>query len=171
MKARIFAAALALSSLGATALALGGTPAGDLPRAAPAQAADGQAEATASILGLHGTNDGSGIDPKLPDHVKAELKRPPMSAYNSWKQLDQGSLGLVRGKAGVMKLPGGAALKLLLEGVEEKDGKRYAVSASITKDGKDFLPGAQFKARGGKTFFVGGIEHKGGVLFLGITIQ
>jgi len=113
----------------------------------------------------------SGIDPKLPDHVKAELKRPPMSAYNSWKQLDQGSLGLVRGKAGVMKLPGGAALKLLLEGVEEKDGKRYAVSASITKDGKDFLPGAQFKARGGKTFFVGGIEHKGGVLFLGITIQ
>ncbi len=164
MKARIFAAALALSCLGASALALG-----DTPRAEPTQAE--KTEATASILVLHGTNDGSGIDPKIPDHTKGDLKRPPMSAYNSWKLVDQSSLALVRGKLASMNLPAGASLKLSLDDVEEKQAKRYLVTASITKDGKDFLPAAHFKSKPGKTFFVGGLEYKGGVLFLAITLN
>ena len=72
--------AAVISSL-ALACALGALP--SVARAddagAPAQAAS-QAVA-AEVLMLHGTNEGSGIDPKI--GKMSELGAPPVSSYNS----------------------------------------------------------------------------------------
>src|SRR5262249_7807809 len=39
------------------------------------------------VLGLHGLNDNSGIDPRISAAAKEALSKPPFSSYNSYKFL------------------------------------------------------------------------------------
>lgn len=136
----------------------------DLPgREVPVQL-DGQQQAVAKIVVLHGTNDGKGIDPAIGD--LPQLKQPPFSAYDSYKLLDRGSVKL--DPSGKMSLPDGGSLGLE---VQAADGDRYTVVASITKKGgKKFLPGATVSAKRGEYFFLAGQKYKNGILVLGIRL-
>lgn len=141
--------------------------------AAPAPAKADEASVAAEIIILHATNDGTGIDPKI--GKMPELGKPPFSSYNSYKLLDRVKVDVARGKSATTKLPNDRQLMVSLKDViqPEKKGqqKKFVMSASIQKPGKDaFLPLLEVNAKPGETFFVAGQTHKGGVLVIGIKV-
>jgi hypothetical protein len=138
-------------------------------------AAPKAAEATISteFIVLHGTNDGTGIDPKI--GKMPELSKPPFSAYNSYKLLEKSTASSSKAKPSTTKLPNDAVLKVTLKDVIEPkkkgEAKRYVMSASIQKPGgKDSLPLLEVTASPGDTFFVAGQNYKGGILVIGIKV-
>lgn len=152
----------------APAPATGATPAQQPPRPAPVTSISSE------VMVLHGTNDNSGIDPKI-GKVPA-LSKPPFSSYNSYKLLDRTNPTLGKGKLSPTKLPTGRELQIVFKDVIEpqKPGEalRYVVVASIqTPDGKSFLPNVEVNAKAGEWFFVGGQEYKGGSLVIGIKVS
>jgi hypothetical protein len=137
------------------------------PKAVPASL-------TADVWVLHGTNDNTGIDPKL--GKMPALSKPPFSAYNSYKLLAQAKLPADKGKTVPYTLPTGRELRIVYKDVIQPqkpgDPLRYVISASIQKaDGKSFLPLVEVNAQAGEMFFVGGQEFKGGSLFIGIKVS
>lgn len=76
------------------------------------------AKANASIVVLHGTNEGGGIDKRIGS--LPQLKQPPFSAYDTYKLLKRGKLDLKVGKAASMALPNLSTLQLLLMAKHEK---------------------------------------------------
>src|SRR5689334_778429 len=61
------------------------------------------------VLVLHATNSGEGIDSKIGD--MPELKKPPFSAYDSYKLLDSARLPLDKEHPQRMRLPNGRVLE------------------------------------------------------------
>ena len=122
----------------------------------------------AELLVLHGTNDGKGIDPKLPK--MPELSRPPFSAYNTYTLLNKAQLELVKTKSATYKLPNGSTLQVTLKDVASKKGEptKYVVDTSI-QGGKQAHT-ATFNAKGGQMFFLAGQDYKGGILVLGFKL-
>lgn len=144
--------------------------------AQPAQQAPKQAPGSISseVIVLHGTNDGSGIDPKI--GKMPALSKPPFSSYNSYKLLDEAKLGLAKGKGSSYKLPTGRELSIVykdtVQPAKPGDPQRFVVTTSIQKaDGKSFLPLLEVNAKAGEWFFVGGQEYKGGSLVIGIKVN
>ena len=126
------------------------------------------------ILILHGTNDGSGIDPKL--GRLPELGKPPFSSYNSYKLLERSRQTLTTQGPTSMKTPTGANLRLSLKEIVEPQKRdqvrRYVISSSIQKPGgNSFLPLLEVSAKAGQLFFVAGQEYKGGALVFGIKVS
>lgn len=125
------------------------------------------------VMLLHGTNNNSGIDPRL--GKMAALSKPPFSAYNSYKLLSQATVLLPRGQAAPVALPTGRQLKIVYKDVvqPQKPGGplRYQISASIqSPNGKSVLPLVEVNAKQGEWFWVGGQDYQGGSLFIGIKI-
>lgn len=157
-----------------TAFAFGAAPA-PTERAAPAQQPapmqSPAAAVSAEIMILHGTNSGSGIDPKI-GKIPA-LSKPPLSSYNSYKLLDRSKLQLDLGKTGSQKLPTGSDLQVTYKSAvapaKPGDPPRYAISASI--HGKSSVPSIDVNAKAGEWFFVGGPSYNGGGLVIGIKIN
>jgi hypothetical protein len=143
--------------------------------AAPkAAAAETEPSVGAQFIVLHGTNDGSGIDPKI--GKMPELTKPPFSAYNSYKLLERSDAASSKSKPSTTKLPNGAVLKVTLKDVIEPkkkgEAKRFVMSASIQKPGGNtFLPMLEVNAKAGETFFVAGQTHKGGILVIAIKVN
>ena len=104
---------------------------------ASAQAAQAPATLTANadIMVLHATQvDGVGsIDPRIGS--MPQLKKPPFSAYNTYKLLDRKVVPLEKGKAATYALQNGRTLDVTL--IDLTGDKRYKVAARIEKDGKD----------------------------------
>ncbi|MFT3767078.1 MAG: hypothetical protein QM820_16395 [Minicystis sp.] len=149
---------------------------GPTPDARPQQqqAPKAVAAISAEIMVLHGTNDGSGIDPKI--GKMPELGKPPFSSYNSYKLLDCTTASVDKGKAAAHTLPTGRDLQVVFKDVVEpaKKGEapRYVISASIQKPGgKAFLPLVEVNAKAGEWFFVAGQDYKGGTLVIGIRVN
>jgi hypothetical protein len=138
------------------------------PAQAPSQAV------TADVLMLHGTNDGSGIDPKI--GKMSELGAPPFSSYNSYKQLDRATLSLTKGAATTTKLPNGRVLMVTLKEVtppkKKDEPKKYTISTSIESPagGKVFLPLVEVNTTPGSWIVLAGQSYKGGMLAIGIKI-
>jgi len=168
---------LAGAAAGAVGPTLDVTPSGGLEieaRPEQQQTAKQVTAASAGVMVLHGTNDKSGIDPKIGD-VPA-LSKPPFSSYNSYKLLDSSKLHLDIGKSMSLKLPTGRDLRVVFKGVsppaKPSDPPRYVLTASIQKpDGKSFLPNVEVNAKSGEWFFVGGQDYKGGTLVIGIKVN
>jgi len=142
--------------------------------AAPVKAAAADAAVSTELIVLHGTNDGTGIDPKIGQ--MPELGKPPFSSYNSYKLLERSSANASKSQASTTKLPNGSILQVALKDVVEPkkkgEAKRYIMSASVKKaGGKDFLPLLEVNAKAGETFFVAGQSYKGGVLVIGIKVN
>ncbi len=163
-------------ALFALLVAAAGLSLGHGPSVAHAQDAAAQADASVSmeIVVLHGTNDGSGIDPKI--GKMPELAKPPFSSYNSYKLLDRSKQASSKTSPSTLKLPNDRVLKVSLKDVvqpkKKDESKRYVISASIQKPGgNDFLPLLEVNAKAGETFFVAGQNHKGGVLVIGIKVN
>jgi hypothetical protein len=145
----------------------------------PTQIAQGEKEAEvkevlAGVIVLHGTNDGKGIDPDIGD--LPALKKPPFSAYNSYKLLEKYDLKLPKGEAKEKKLPDGGKLSLLFKdvnrGKKKEDPTKFVLSATIEKaDGKQFLPGLDVNALKGEYFFIAGQKYNGGILVIGVKVH
>lgn len=141
---------------------------------APSGSAAVPSSMSAEVIILHGTNDGTGIDPRI--GKMPALGQPPFSSYNSYKLLDRVKLPLTQGKSTTTKLPTGRdlliALKDVLLGKKKDEPKKYVVSASVqSPDGNTFLPLLEVNAKAGETFFVAGQKYKGGTLVIGITVS
>jgi hypothetical protein len=160
----------------ALALTVHGAAAGDASPQAPA-VGPAQAPVPASVnmevIVLHGTNDGTGIDPKI--GKIAELSKPPFSSYNSYKLLDRPKVAVQKGKETKIKLPNdremAIALKDIIQPKKKDDVTRYVVSTSIQKPGGNtFLPLLEVNAKAGEWFFVAGQTYKGGILVIGVKV-
>ena len=166
-----------------TALAISSSAGAAVPSASARDAATPQQTASptaaprsiaSEIIVLHGTNDNSGIDPKI--GKMPALSKPPFSSYNSYKLLDRTSGTLAKGAAAPFKLPTGREQSIIYKDVIEPqkqgEARRFVVQASIQKaDGKSVFPLMEVNAKAGEWFFVGGQEYKGGGLVIGIKVN
>ncbi len=131
-------------------------------------------EAKAQVIVLHATNEHEGIDPRIGD--LPQLKKPPFSAYDTYKLLDRHEVPLVGSKPGKVKLPDTRVLEIELKDVLEpkkpEEKPRYLIRASIAKPGqkKKFLRRLDVNAKPGEIFFVAGQAYKKGILVLGIRV-
>jgi hypothetical protein len=124
----------------------------------------------AEIMVLHATQvDGKGsIDPAVGN--MPQLKKPPFSAYNTYKLLDKKSLPLEKGKSAEYPIVNGRVLQVTL--VEVTPEKRYRISAAISQPGGPaFLKLLEVTAAPNEPFFVAGQSYQDGILVLGITLK
>ena len=162
-----------LSSL-ALACALGALPSAARADDAGAPPVAAAQAVGATVLMLHGTNDGSGIDPKI--GKMSELGAPPFSSYNSYKLLDRAGLSLGKGSATTTKLPNGRVLMVTLKDVvlpkQKGEPKKYVLSASIESPaGKTFLPLVEVSTPSNAWIVLAGQSYKGGMLAIGIKVD
>jgi hypothetical protein len=139
---------------------------------------DGKITAKAEAVILLGTNDGTGLDPKIekmPAELRAALKRPPLSAYNSYKLSQRIEAQLDKGDVQTNKLTeGGNTLSLTLKDIakgKEPDAKlKYVLTMSI--EGRTVnLPSLEVNASKDDYFFVVAPQKvQGGALVIGIRI-
>lgn len=125
---------------------------------------DAKTEAKASVLVLHATNSGKGIDPKIPARAREKLEKPPFSSYDSYELLDKADVAFSTQTQGELALPNGGKLTLKLNGVEDK----FDVTVTISKPGGKKFLSLNAKAPKGELFFVAGPKHGDGVLVLGL---
>lgn len=129
-------------------------------------------EVPAEIMVLHATNSGGGIDPEL-RHLK-QLRKPPFSAYDTYRLLRRHAITLEQQQPNNTELPNGRILRTVLKAVLPDD--RFRVSASISrpkrKGDKDrgYLPLLEVTAKRGEPFFVAGQSFRGGILVVGIQV-
>ena len=133
-------------------------------------------QVVAEVMVLLASNDGKGIDPSIGN--MPQLKRPPLSAYNSYKLLKRGRLTLTDAKAEQLALPNKGKLSLTYkkaasEKAENKSKSRVVVGARIDKPNGSKLVGTKVKARLNKIFFLSGGRHgkSGDALMVGIRIS
>ncbi len=152
------------------------SPPGPSASAQPAPAPKpAPASISADVMILHGTNNNTGIDPKL--GKMPALSKPPFSSYNSYTLLAHPALPpLDKGKDVPVALPTGRELRIVYKDViqpqKQGDPLRYVITVSIqAPQGRSFLPLVEVNAQAGEMFFVGGQEYKGGSLFIGIKVS
>jgi hypothetical protein len=119
-----------------------------------------------AIHGVQGPPPGS-IDPKLAS--VAELKQPPLSAYNTYRLLDQQALTVPLDTPVLHQLPNGRTLQVTVRAVP---GNQYLVTAAINRpEGGDFLKQLEITTPAGKRFFVAGQSYQGGTLMLALGVR
>jgi hypothetical protein len=97
----------------------------------PAASAQPKGDAECSYIEIAATNDkAASIDPDLKP-LEKKLKKPPFTAWNTFKKLSGGSSSLTKNKAETIKLKqGGASLML-------RDRSAMRVELTVTMDGAD----------------------------------
>lgn len=133
------------------------------------------ADPNAEVMELQGTQEpGAGsIDPRI--GPLPQLKKPPLSAYNTYKLLDKKTQPAHVGTATSYPLANGRTLNVTI--TEVTQDKRYRVLATISEaNAKDYLKKLEVIAGPNEPFFVAGqnVDAKNpdkGALILGITIR
>ncbi len=129
----------------------------------------------AEVMELQGTQEsGPGsIDPRI--GTLPQLKKPPLSAYNTYKLIDKKSQPAKVGVPSSYPLANGRTLQVTL--LEQTPDKRYRVLTTISEaNAKDYLKKLEVIAGPNEPFFVAGqnVDVKNadkGALILGITIR
>lgn len=153
---------LSLVSLSlAPTMALAGAP------TAPVASAPAPVTFTAEVMVLHGSNAGGGIDNRVGN--LAQLKKPPFSAYDTYKLLTQSRTPLVPGAETPVTLPDGGKITLTLKQATTPGRRKMAVTIH-KPDGSVFLPLAEVTTGTDDSFFVAGYRHKNGILVIGIKL-
>jgi hypothetical protein len=137
--------------------------------------ASAAADPSADIMELQGTQTpGAGsIDPRVGN--VAQLKKPPLSSYNTYKLLDKKTLSVKKGTPVSYALANGRVLQLTL--TETTADNRYRVLTTITEaNNSSYLKKLEVVAGPNELFFVAGqnLDQKNpdkGALVLGITIR
>ena len=158
---------LALALVGAGVSVLAAAPASAQP---PIHAAATPTTVNAEVMVLHATQSaGAGsIDPQIGN--LPQLKKPPFSAYNTYKLLDKKSLVLEKSKPSSYTMVNKRVLQVTLEDITADS--RYKIGAAINQPGGDaFLKLLEVTATPNDTFFVAGQTYEGGILVIGITIK
>ena len=122
------------------------------------------------VMVLHATQQpGAGsIDPQIGN--LPQLKRPPFSAYNTYKLISRNDLLLEKGKSQTQTLANGRILQVTLNDITQD--KRFKIAAAINQpNGKDFLRLLEVNAGPNETFFVAGQSYQNGILVIGITVK
>ena len=146
---------------------------GEFPGQGVAQSgAPAPANVKADVMVLHATNVDGGvvIDPRIGE--LPALRKPPFSAFNSYKLLSQNAVAVSKDPKdppATTTLPNGRVLQIALREVKDN---RYRVATSISDpSGKSFLPLLEVTAPAGEPFFVAGQSYNGGMLVVGIKIK
>lgn len=145
----------------APTVALAGAPTG------PVASAPVTVTFTAEVMVLHGSNAGGGIDNRVGN--LAQLKKPPFSAYDTYKLLTQSRTPLVPGAETPVTLPDGGKVSLTLKQAITPGRRKMAVTIH-KPDGSVFLPLAEVTTGTDESFFVAGYRHKNGILVIGIKL-
>lgn len=136
-----------------------------------ALAGDAPAEISTEVMVLHATNEGKGIDPGIGD--MPELKKPPFSAYDTYKLLGKSTHKLPKDKEQDKKLPNDSKLLLTYKDLvpaKKNEPEKFVVGVKIKKpDDTEFIA-STFHSPKGQVFFVAGPKYKNGVLVIGIKI-
>lgn len=90
----------------------------------------GDAECTYIEIAATNAKDKPSIDPALKP-LEKKLKKPPFTAWNSFKQLQSGTASLTKNKAESIKLKEGASSLML------RDRSEKRVELTVTMDGSD----------------------------------
>jgi len=125
---------------------------------------------TAEVMVLHATQQpGPGsIDPSIGN--MPQLKRPPFSAYNTYKLLAKQSLSLTKGTPATYTLVNGRVLQVTLQDITPDH--RFKVAAAINQPGGNaYIKLLEVTAAPNETFFVAGQQYQGGVLIIGFTLH
>lgn len=137
--------------------------------ASHAQAQPPPQTVTVEVMVLHATTQpGPGtIDPTIGN--MPQLRRPPFSAYNSYRLIGKQSLTLVRGTPTQFTLINGRVLQVTLMNV--MPGPRYEIAAAILQPGGVPFLSTRVTSPPNETFFVAGQQFQGGVIVLGFTLH
>ena len=131
--------------------------------------ADGD-RVTADVLVLHASTSDAGSTPDPRVAKMPQLARPPFSAFNTFKVLDQKALALLKGQAVSQSLANGQTLQLKL--LDVTADRRFHVAAALTNAaGQTVLRTLDVKAAPDEPFFVAGQSFEGGTLVIGITLR
>jgi hypothetical protein len=124
----------------------------------------------AEIMVLFATQvEGHGsIDPAIGN--LPQLKKPPLSAYNTYKLLDKRSLAIQMGASSTYTLANGRVLQVSF--VEPTAEQGFHVKAAINQPGGNaYLKLLELTAKANEPFFVGGQSFNGGSILLAITLR
>jgi hypothetical protein len=139
----------------------------------PTTAHAGGPHVTAELVVLLGTQvDGGGsIDPRIGD--LPQLKKRPLSSYNTYQLLDRTTLDLEEaGQARNYPAPNGSALAVKLKSTSGDDAGtvRYTIRQEISGGGLRHPVHVEVTSGANDLVFVGGLPHQGGAIFFGIKI-
>jgi hypothetical protein len=108
------------------------------------------------------------IDPAIGN--LPQLRKPPLSAYNTYRLLDKRLLPLQMGHSATYTMANGRVLQLTF--VEPTADHGFHVKAAINQPGgKAYLKQLELTAKPNEPFFVAGQQYKDGVLVLAITLR
>jgi hypothetical protein len=124
----------------------------------------------AEVMVLFATQvDGHGsIDPAIGN--LPQLRKPPLSAYNTYRLLDKRSLAIATGGSSTYTLANGRVLQVSF--VNQTSDHSFHVRAAINQPGGNaYLKLLELTARANEPFFVGGQSFNGGSILLAITLR
>jgi hypothetical protein len=108
------------------------------------------------------------IDPAIGN--LPQLKKPPLSAYNTYRLLDKRSLAIQMGSSSTYTLANGRVLQVSF--VEPTAEQGFHVKAAINQPGGNaYLKLLELTAKANEPFFVGGQSWSGGSILLAITLR
>jgi hypothetical protein len=104
--------------------------------AALATPAEAQQHADCAVLEIKASNDGKGVDPALRP-LEKKLKRPPFSAWKSFKLLKRHAKKVARMKELNLALVSGGRMSLLYRDASSDSKSKTRLRLSLTLDDKD----------------------------------
>ncbi len=132
---------------------------GGLLSVAPAEAA---AESiTVQIRSIAATNDGNSFDPKLND-LKSKLQKA-FGGYSNFEQVGNSTFKVAKDQRKSTSLPNGSSITVTFHGYAAK-----FIKLGLGIAGK---LNTTLRASPGSTFFQAGLNYKGGILVLAITVR
>lgn len=126
---------------------------------APAEAA--AQSITVQIRSIAATNNGDSFDPKLND-LKGKLKKA-FGGYSSFEEVGNNKFKVNKNKRKSTTLPNGSDITVTFHGYA---GKFIKLGLGIAGKLNTTL-----RASPGSTFFQAGLNYKGGILVLAITVK
>lgn len=124
--------------------------------------ASSRARITVNVV--HGTDDESGMDPKLSSSLASQLRN---FRYKGYRLLDSQSAELAPGSDATFSIEGGRTLTVTLV---DKDADHARVRVEMTGK-KGTILDTTVKVGRDSTFIVGGPQFKGGTLYLPLKVS
>lgn len=118
-------------------------------------------DVTVEVRAISATQSGKSFDSQLND-IKRKLKKV-FGGYTSFKQVDRDTVKVPKKGNKSISLPNGSKLKVTYHG---RQGKFVRLGLGIPKKIKTTI-----RATPGSTLFQAGLDYKGGILILAITVK
>jgi hypothetical protein len=120
-------------------------------------------QARCELLTIEASSGGQGVDAALAAHA-AILRKPPFSAFNTFRLLKRQAYDLTRGTPVVLSLPQSLGGSLLYNRMEEG---RFNLTLTINRQGGAPVT-INSKASPGRPFFAAGFQTGTGTLIFGV---